>query len=118
MPRPAVIDAYIRAAIQHARLECVDGVIAATIPEAFGLVAMGATEQACLDDLRARLEDWVQGSLAEGEALPAIDGIVLDRTNVRASSAERAAGADSRGRRFFKDEAQLQAALSRWERDG
>ncbi|HLZ70033.1 MAG TPA: hypothetical protein VKV26_09030 [Dehalococcoidia bacterium] len=117
LPHPAVIDAYIRAAMQHARLECVDDVVAATVPEAFGLVALGATEQDCLDDLRAQLEDWVRGSLADGETLPVIDGIALSPENIQPPGAQHTPTAPTRPKRYFEDEAQLQAVLSRWERD-
>jgi len=87
-PRSRVVDAYIRAAMKHAFLEPVDGgAVAATVPEAFGVVALGATEQDCLDDLHARLEDWVCASLSKGDELPVIGGIDLGRGDRQALAA-------------------------------
>ena len=118
MSRSGRIEAYIHALMKRAQLECTDGVLAATIPDAFGIVAMGATEQTCLDDLRSRLEDWVRGSLAEGETLPVIDGLDLNHMEAPAQATQQAPPAGTRDQRFFEGEAQLETALSRWEREG
>lgn len=117
MPLPQPIDGYIHAAMAHAQLECVDGgAVAATVPEAFGVVALGTDERDCLDDLYARLAEWVCGALADGEALPVIDGINPNDIDSQTREACRALYPAGTSGAFFENEEQLEVALARWEK--
>lgn len=117
-PRPGVIDAYIRAVMKHAFLEPVDGgAVAATVPQAFGVVALGGTEQDCLDDLRMRLEDWVCASLSKGDELPVIDDIDLGHADRQSLAAYLASRSTPTAGEFFENEQEFEAALARWEKD-
>jgi predicted RNase H-like HicB family nuclease len=112
-----MVDAYIRAAMTHALIELVDDAVAATVPEAFGVVAFGATKQDCLDDLYARLEEWVCAGVANGEELPIIEGIEFSFADRRALAAYHAPSRTTTDSDFFENEQEFEAALSRWEQE-
>src|SRR5438105_4432242 len=74
-----IVEAYVNAAMEHARVEeQPDGTIAAYVPECKGVLAFGADVHECAADLYQRLEDWVRVSLARGNPLPIIDGVDLN----------------------------------------
>ncbi len=117
MPLPTVVDEYIHAAINLASIEHLDGVFSATVPDAFGIVAFGATRQDCAKDLQARLEDWVTASLSNGEPLPVFGGIDFSGPDALALSAYHPPSPSATGGTAFKDEYEFFAALSQWERE-
>lgn len=113
---PRLIDAYVHAAMSHAQLECVEGgAVAATVPQAFGVVALAANERDCLDELITRLAEWVCGALADGEALPIIDGVDPNRAAAETIEFCRALYPARAANEFFESEEQFEAALTRWE---
>ena len=70
---------YIRAALRHAHYELMeDGRFFATIPECKGLWAEGATVEACRDELRSTLEDWMMIKLRHGDRFEVIDGVDIN----------------------------------------
>lgn len=111
-----IVEDYITAAMRHAepqRLE--NGVLAATVPECFGIIAFGADAHECAVNLYARLEDWVRVSLAGGYRLPAIDGIDLNSDAARILATYHDGAAQAAGGEFFRDEDELEAAFTRWD---
>jgi predicted RNase H-like HicB family nuclease len=113
MALPTIVDNYVCAAMKHAFLERVDDAFAATVPEAFGVVALAATEQDCLADLRARLEDWVCVSRSNGFALPVIEGIDLNSVEGLPPSLSDHGNPRGASRQVFENEHEFEAALDR-----
>ncbi len=119
MPLPQPLDAYVHAVMAHAQLECVEGgAVAATVPEAFGVVALAADERACLDELYVRLAEWVCGALTGGEELPVIDGVDPNHVDAGTLKLSRALYPATVTGEFFENEEQFEAALTRWEKGG
>lgn len=74
-----IVEDYVLAALKHAvPEELEDGTIAATVPDAPGVIAFGADRHDCARDLFGRIEDWVRVSLTYGYQLPVLDGIDLN----------------------------------------
>lgn len=117
MPLPTVVETYIQAAMKCASFEHIDGIVAATVPGAFGVMAFGATKRDCLDDLRARLEEWVAVSLADGIALPAFGGISFSGADKEALTESNHRRLEATGRASFASEEEFLAALARWDQD-
>jgi len=73
---------YIDHAMRKAHYELLEsGRFFATIPKCKGLWAEGKTLEACREELRSTLEDWLLLGLQMGHHLPVIDGINLNSTN-------------------------------------
>lgn len=70
---------YIAAAMGHAKYELLeDGEgYFGSIPGLEGLWAQGDTFDACREELKSALEDWLIFSLARQAPIPVIDGIDL-----------------------------------------
>lgn len=70
---------YIQAALRHARYEILpdDGTYYGEIPECNGVYANTPTLEACREELREVLEEWVLFRVHRQLALPVIDGIEL-----------------------------------------
>jgi predicted RNase H-like HicB family nuclease len=75
---PYMLTEYIDAAMRHARYEMFeDKTYYGEIPECNGVWANEATLEACRNDLRSALEDWLIFSLSKQLPIPVIDGIEL-----------------------------------------
>jgi predicted RNase H-like HicB family nuclease len=70
---------YINAALRHARYEILkdDGTYYGEIPACNGVYANAATLEACREELREVLEEWVLFRVHRHLSLPVIDGIEL-----------------------------------------
>lgn len=70
---------YINAALRKAHYEMLpDGQgYFGTIPGLEGVWAQADTLEACREELREVLEEWIVLGLKMGHALPAVDGITL-----------------------------------------
>ncbi|MCC5637441.1 type II toxin-antitoxin system HicB family antitoxin [Nostoc sp. CHAB 5844] len=69
---------YIQAALHRATYELLeDGTFYAEIPGLQGLYANDTTLEACRDELKDALEEWIVLGLQLGHSLPVIDGISL-----------------------------------------
>jgi predicted RNase H-like HicB family nuclease len=70
---------YIDAALRHARYEILkdEGTYYGEIPECNGVYANAATLEACREELREVLEEWVLFRVHRHLSLPVIDGIEL-----------------------------------------
>ena len=70
---------YIAAAMRHARYEILpeDAGYYGEIPELPGLWANANTLEACREELREVLEDWIALGLAQGSPIPPIDGLAV-----------------------------------------
>lgn len=79
MPLITIVEDYVLAAMRRAVFERLEGgTIAATVPEAFGVVAFGGDGRECLGNLYERLADWALVSLERGYELPVLDDIDLN----------------------------------------
>ena len=117
MPLLTIVEDYVCAVAKHAEVEQLeDGTIAATVPECFGIVALGADVHECWVNLCARLEDWVRVSLASGYELPVVEGIDLKSDADHILATFRDGAVPPANREFFGDEGAFQAALDRWDR--
>lgn len=115
MPLLTVVEHYVVAAWQRGVVEQQDdGTFAAYVPECPGVLAFGADVHACAGDLFDRLLDWVRVSLANGNALPIIDGIDLnsDAGKILASY-HPMGGSSASDENFYEDEDELNAAFAR-----
>jgi predicted RNase H-like HicB family nuclease len=74
-----VLTEYINAAMRHARYEILpdDGGYYGEIPELPGVWANADTLEACREELREVLEDWIALGLAQGSPIPPIDGVAI-----------------------------------------
>lgn len=69
---------YIQAAMRHAHYEILeDGTYYGEIPDCPGVYASAETLEACREQLREVLEDWIVLGLRMGHTFPLIDGIAL-----------------------------------------
>ena len=115
MRLPTIVNAYIHAAMKRALVERLDdGTLAATIPEAFGVVAFGTDQLELGADLYARLEDWVGVSRSKGYILPVIDDIDLNSEDGQALAAYHKADPTPIANEIFENEQEFEAALDRW----
>lgn len=71
---------YVERAMRHARYEFMEGGrFFGQIPQCKGAWAEAKTLEACREELRSVLEDWILLGLHLGDKLPVIDGINLNR---------------------------------------
>ncbi len=85
---------YIEAAMRHAEYEIIedDNSFYGHIPELDGLWANATTLEACRDELRSALEDWLLLGLAWLDEIPIVDGIDINvRVKAPVVSAARCA---------------------------
>ncbi len=70
---------YLQAALRHAHYEILkdDGTYYGEIPECQGVYANAATLEACREELREVLEEWLLFRVHRNLSLPVIDGIEL-----------------------------------------
>ena len=70
---------HIQAALGHAKYEIPrdDGSYYGAIPECNGVYANAGTLEACREQLREVLEEWVLFRIHKNLSLPKIDGIAL-----------------------------------------
>lgn len=69
---------YIQAALRQANYEILeDGTFYADVPGMKGLYANASTLEACREELKESLEEWIVLGLQLGHTLPVIDGITL-----------------------------------------
>jgi predicted RNase H-like HicB family nuclease len=70
---------YTEAALRHAKYEILpdDGTYYGAIPECTGVYANAETLEACREQLREVLEEWVLFRVHRNLTLPVIDGIQL-----------------------------------------
>ena len=75
---------YIQAAMRRARYKILpeDGSFYGEIPGLEGVWAQAATLEACRDELKDVLEEWILLSLAKNLPIPTIDGIDLSVARV------------------------------------
>jgi predicted RNase H-like HicB family nuclease len=79
----AMLTEYICAAMKQATYDKLeDGTYYGEIPGLQGLYANEPTLEACRTELQSSLEDWIVFGLANGLAIPPIDGIELTTTKV------------------------------------
>jgi predicted RNase H-like HicB family nuclease len=71
---------YIEAAMRHAEYEIIedDHSFYGHISGLDGLWANAATLEACRDELRSALEDWLLLGLAWNDTIPVVDGIDIN----------------------------------------
>lgn len=75
-----ILTDYLASALSRANYERLeDGSYAGTIREGPGVVAFGADQSSCQDELRSALEDWVLVGLKLGHTIPVVAGIDLNR---------------------------------------
>jgi len=76
----AVLTKYIDAAMRHAHYEILpdDGTVYGEILDTQGVWANADTVEACRDELREVLEDWLLLGFRRQITLPVIDGIDLN----------------------------------------
>jgi predicted RNase H-like HicB family nuclease len=70
---------YLQAALRHAKYEILpdDGSYYGEIPECNGVYATASTLEACREELREILEEWVLFRIYKNFSLPEIDRIEL-----------------------------------------
>lgn len=75
---------YLNAAMHAAHYELIEGDAAfyAEIPGFQGVYANAATLEACRDELREVLEEWVLLRVSRKLTLPAVDGLELRITEI------------------------------------
>ena len=74
-----MLTAYINAALRKAHYEILpegEGYFG-TIDDLAGVWAQANTLEACREELREVLEEWILVGLKMGHALPALDGVTL-----------------------------------------
>ena len=75
-----ILTDYVAAALTRAEYEKLDdGSYSGRIPECVGVLAFGSTLNACQDELRSTLEDWLLLGLKLSHPLPIIDNIDLNQ---------------------------------------
>ena len=73
-----MITRYIARALEHAQYRLLeDGTFAATVRGLRGVIATGATLEACRRDLAEVVEEWVLIRVARGLAVPVLDGATV-----------------------------------------
>jgi predicted RNase H-like HicB family nuclease len=83
-----ILSNYIQEALANAEYDKLeDGTFAGRIPACLGVVSFGKTLKDCEDELRSTLEDWIYLGLRQGNRLPVIKGINLNR-KIRRESVE------------------------------
>ena len=75
---PQMITHYVARALERARYRVIeDGTFAATVRGLRGVIATGATLEACRRDLAEVVEAWVLIRVARGLAVPVLDGATI-----------------------------------------
>lgn len=79
-----MLDQYIEAAVQRRECEYLDedGIFFCNIPELRGVWADGPTIEACVEELREVLVDWIQIGIERGLTIPVLNGLELTAANV------------------------------------
>ena len=73
-----MISRYVARALERAQYRLLqDGTFAATVRGLRGVIATGATLEACRRDLADVIEEWVLVRVARGLAVPALDGAAI-----------------------------------------
>jgi len=74
---------YVRAAMSHAKYEILpdDGTCYGEIPECRGVYANAATLEACHEELREVLDEWILFRVHKHLAIPVVDGVQLTIKN-------------------------------------
>lgn len=76
LPRTVSLAEYIRKAMRHAAYEVLsDGTFYAEIPGFQGVWANASTLEACVEELRSALEDWVLLCVSDGLSVPEVGGV-------------------------------------------
>ena len=84
MPIQYVLSAYVEQAMAQATFDYLeDGTFSGRILACKGVVAFGTTLQACQDELRSTLEDWMLVGLKLGHTFPIIAGLDLNKEPTR-----------------------------------
>ena len=79
----AMLTEYIRAAMQRAEYEKLEGgTYYGEIPGLQGVYADGKKLEQCREELQSALEDWILFGLANGFSIPPIEGIDLNGVKV------------------------------------
>lgn len=74
-----MLSEYVAAALRHAHYELMeDGEFWGEIPELQGVWAKGNTLEACREELREVVEDWLLVRLRREKTVPPVDGISLE----------------------------------------
>lgn len=74
---------YIDAALRRAHYEMMEnGRYFGRIYPCEGVWSEGSNLEQCREELRAALESWLVGGLRHGDAIPVIDGIDLNATQL------------------------------------
>lgn len=74
---------YITAALRHARYKLLeDENYFGEVPELPGVWASAETLEGCREELREVVEGWIVVGLRRGTAIPPIDGLTLEVTEV------------------------------------
>lgn len=69
---------YIARALERAQYRLLeDGSFAATVRGLRGVIATGATLEACRSELTEVIEEWVLVRVAKGLAIPSLDGATV-----------------------------------------
>ena len=84
MQEDQLLTAYIRAAMHNAHYEILAGAegYLGKIPDLQGVWANADTLEACREELREVLEEWIILGLKMGHHIPVIDGIELNMEKV------------------------------------
>jgi predicted RNase H-like HicB family nuclease len=79
-----MLTAYIRAAMSQARYEILpdDGTYYGEIPGFQGVYADATTLEACRDELKSTLEDWILFRVSRNLPLPEAGGAKLEEAQV------------------------------------
>jgi predicted RNase H-like HicB family nuclease len=73
-----MISRYVARALERAQYRLIeDGTFGATVRGLRGVIATGATLEACRRDLAEVVEEWVLVRVARGLAVPALDGATI-----------------------------------------
>ena len=109
-----IVQDYVWALVKRAQIERLEeGGVAATVPEAPGVVASGDDLRECVDDLIKRLESWVNVGLEKRWRLPVVDDIDLNSEQGQALAAWHPGAARPIRGEFYANEAELKAAFDR-----
>jgi predicted RNase H-like HicB family nuclease len=73
-----MISRYVAHALERAQYRLLpDGTFAATVRGLRGVIATGATLEACRRDLAEVVEEWLLVRVARGLSIPALDGATI-----------------------------------------
>jgi len=73
-----MITRYLAHALERAQYRSLeDGTFAATVRGLRGVIATGATLEACRSELTEVIEEWVLVRVAKGLAIPSLDGATI-----------------------------------------